>query len=180
MTTRALMPVALLTVTSAVYAEDGNLLLNGLLAAEHSQWREVKTDMSAEEYRDVYRHNRRLVRDQLKNTVVSLGIPKSGLAGACKSAVLKMVMRSRFKVKAPPGAGEVPERAELGELTEEWTRVRGDWRDFVAGFPGELAGRAVYKHPVAGRLSLDQALGFLIEHLARHMGQLERTLRAVA
>lgn len=115
-----------------------------------------------------------------KRTQDPAGIPKSGFVAACKSAMLKMVMRSRIKVKAPPGAGEVPERAELAELTEEWDRVRSGWREFVEEFPSELAGRAVYKHPVAGRLSLDQALGFLIEHLDRHAGQLDRALRRVA
>lgn len=115
-----------------------------------------------------------------KRTQDPTGIPKSGFVAACKSGMLKLVMRSRFKVKAPPGAGEVPDRAELAELAEEWDRVRSGWREFVAGFPAELSGRAVYKHPVAGRLSLEQALGFLAEHLERHMGQLDRTLRAVA
>ena len=78
-TTTALMLVVLLAVTSAVSAEDRKLVSDGLLAAERQQWRELNANMSTEEYKEVYRHNRRLVRDRLKDTAVSLGIPKSGV-----------------------------------------------------------------------------------------------------
>ncbi len=107
-------------------------------------------------------------------------IPRSGLVAACKGALLGLLMRSPIKVSAPPGAGEVPESAEFSELEAEWDRVRTDWKSFIEQFPPELAGRAVYRHPVMGRLSLEQALRFLIEHLRRHGRQIDRVLLEVA
>ena len=105
-------------------------------------------------------------------------VPRSGLVSATKSVLLGLVMRSRFKVSAPPGAGEVPDHAEFDQLAGDWQEVRDDWRSFIEEFPAELAGRAVYKHPVAGRLNLEQALGFLVQHLRRHAGQVDRVLSA--
>lgn len=35
--------------------------------------------MSSEEYREAFRHNRRLVRDTLRNTITSLGVPGTGV-----------------------------------------------------------------------------------------------------
>lgn len=107
-------------------------------------------------------------------------IPKSGWVESCKSALLNLIMRSRIKVSAPPGAGEVPESAELSELQSRWDEVRSNWRGFVAEFPEELAERAVYRHPVMGRLSLEQTLRFLAEHLRRHTRQIDRVLRESA
>ncbi|MFQ5527136.1 MAG: DinB family protein [Thermoanaerobaculia bacterium] len=105
-------------------------------------------------------------------------IPRAGVLGRFRSAALGWVLRSSIRVPAPPGAGEVPNAAELDELRADWEQVRAAWSGFLETFPTELENRAVYKHPVAGRMSLEQALRFLILHLERHSGQVERTLAA--
>lgn len=103
-------------------------------------------------------------------------IPRSGVIAAIKSRALGLFLRLPFKVSAPPRTAEVPESAELRDLEQDWDRVRSGWRDFLRDFPPELARKAIYKHPVAGRLNLEQTLRFLIDHLRRHAGQIERVL----
>jgi len=43
-----------------------------------------------------------------------------------------------------------------------------------AGYPDALLDRACYRHPYAGRLSLDQCLITLQEHLRHHAKQVAR------
>ncbi|MCH7665824.1 MAG: DinB family protein [Acidobacteria bacterium] len=103
-------------------------------------------------------------------------IPSSGVIAALKSRALGLFLRLPFKVSAPARTAEVPESAELQDLERDWAEVRSAWRDFLEDFPPKLAGKAVYKHPVAGRLNLEQTLRFLIDHLRRHTRQIERAL----
>ena len=103
-------------------------------------------------------------------------IPSSGVIAAIKSRALGLFLRLPFKVSAPARTAEVAESAELQDLERDWAEVQSAWRDFLEDFPTELAGKAVYKHPVAGRLNLEQTLRFLIDHLRRHTRQIERAL----
>jgi uncharacterized damage-inducible protein DinB len=116
----------------------------------------------------------------LKKTQQPELIAKSGPVAFLKSRALGLFLRLPFKVSAPARTAEVPERAELDALARDWEEVRSGWRDFLREFPAEHAGRAIYKHPRAGRLNLEQTLRFLIDHLRRHEGQIERVLSEVA
>lgn len=107
-------------------------------------------------------------------------IAKSGPWAFLKSRALGLFLRMPFKVSAPARTADVPERSELSALTRDWEEVRSGWKGFLRDFPAEHAGRAVYKHPRAGRLNLEQTLRFLIDHLRRHIGQIERVLSEVS
>jgi uncharacterized damage-inducible protein DinB len=107
-------------------------------------------------------------------------IPRSGVISALKSGALAVFLRLPFKVSAPVRSADVPDTAELSDLEREWDEVRNGLRTFVGDLPAELAGRAIYRHPVAGRLSLEQTLRFLIEHLSRHTRQIDRLLADAA
>jgi len=72
-----LMLATLLAVSPTLYAQD-----NALTSREHEtdqyQWRQIDADMSPEKYREALRHNRRVTRDKVTQSVVSLGVPKAG------------------------------------------------------------------------------------------------------
>ena len=79
MTRRArLMSAMLLAVSPALHAQD-SFLTSLLHEADRYQWRQVNADMSPGKYREAFRHNRRLARGMLTNTIVSLGVPKMGV-----------------------------------------------------------------------------------------------------
>lgn len=111
-----------------------------------------------------------------KRTKEPESIPPSGMVAAVKSRALGLFLKLPVKVAAPARTADVPASIELEELEKIWTEVRSGWQSFLREFPPELAGKAVYRHPVAGRLNLEQTLRFLIDHLGRHMGQIERAL----
>lgn len=107
-------------------------------------------------------------------------IAKSGPIAFLKSRALGLFLKLPIKVAAPARTADVPDRAELETLAGEWDEVRAGWQSFLRDFPAEHIGRAVYKHPRAGRLNLEQAVRFLVDHLRRHTGQIDRVLAEVA
>lgn len=88
-------------------------------------------------------------------------------------------LRSPFKFKAPKtvGAPEVlPNDAAFADVRAAWLKAIDDWENFLRTMPTELADKAVFKHPRAGRLSWTQVIGFFHPHLDRHRGQIQRAV----
>lgn len=104
-------------------------------------------------------------------------IPRRTLRHRLNGFVLSLAMKGPFKFEVPPVVGEPPESVDLDDLTRDWQEVRSGWREFVSTFPPELEDRAVYRHPVAGPLTLGDSLRFLITHLERHSRQIDTTLK---
>jgi len=72
----------LLTACCSVCAADRPSESSGHKPDRH-EWRSVRGDMSAGDYRNSYRHNQRIVRDFFKSysesTLTSIGISKTGV-----------------------------------------------------------------------------------------------------
>ncbi len=107
-------------------------------------------------------------------------LQKAGLGSALRSAALALFLRSPLRFKAPARSAEVPEAQDLPTTVSEWDRVRAEWRAMIAAFPVEIQDQAVFRHPVAGRMSLQQALRFMEEHIRHHAKQIDRILAQVA
>ena len=77
--TAKLMLAVLLAVSPAIHAQD--LFLTSLRhEADRYKWRQVDADMSPVTYGEALRHNRRVARETLTNTIVSIGVPKMGVS----------------------------------------------------------------------------------------------------
>ncbi len=107
-------------------------------------------------------------------------LQKAGIAAALRSVALTVALRSGLRFKAPARSAEIPEEQDLATTRGEWDRVREEWKATLESFPAELAGQAVFRHPVAGRLSLAQGLRFMEEHILHHAKQIDRILARVA
>jgi uncharacterized damage-inducible protein DinB len=93
--------------------------------------------------------------------------------------LLLAAMRSPKKLKVPEGArGVAPEGMDYEALREAWDALGPRWEAAVASFPATLAGTPLLRHPIAGALTLDDALRFLVAHASRHRRQLARAARA--
>lgn len=102
--------------------------------------------------------------------------PSAGLAGRFRSLLLKLVLRSGKRVKAPDIVAEAAEDPELEPTIAAWDGARAGWRELFEEIPEEWAPRALYKHPIAGVLSLAGALEFQREHVLHHRPQIVRRL----
>lgn len=106
-------------------------------------------------------------------------LSKAGLGSTLRSAALALFLRSPLRFKAPVRSAEVPEEQDLTTTVSEWDRVRIEWKAVIDSFPTEIQDQAVFRHPVAGRMSLSQALRFMEEHIRHHAKQIDRILAQV-
>ena len=106
---------------------------------------------------------------ELKNT---------GFAEGYRSLILNLYLWAPFKFKAPAGvAGDkLPTEADFQETAQRWKNNRKDLGDYLNSLPEELFKKSIYKHPLAGRLSLQGMLQFFDGHFNRHRKQINRTL----
>jgi uncharacterized damage-inducible protein DinB len=108
--------------------------------------------------------------------------PPSAIAPAGAMSWVRMVavaalLRSPLRRKAPGPTADPPAAVSLAEARARWDRVRAEWAAFLDAFPPDLLGRAVFRHPFAGRMSIAHTLGFMQEHQRHHARQIAR-LRA--
>ena len=98
--------------------------------------------------------------------------PMSWVRMMAVAAVLRSPVRRRLRRPPPtrPWRSAWPKRPHGGTACAEWAA-------FLEAFPPELLGRAVFRHPFAGRMSIAHTLGFMQEHQRHHARQIAR-LRA--
>jgi len=95
MTLRAALISAIILAVSSPLQADEVFLTAMRQEAERHQWRQIDLNMTSEEYRESFQHNRRLVRDTLRSTVTSLGVAGKG-AGLMGAAIALAVDDSRL------------------------------------------------------------------------------------
>jgi hypothetical protein len=110
----------------------------------------------------------------------ALGINTAGDAGILeplKLVILKISQRLPFRFKAPKRVIEnTPSPLPLSVLEAEWQQVRDELKQFLEHLEDAHVNRKIYKHPVAGRLNIRQAMEFFNEHVQHHWPQVRRLL----
>ena len=108
-------------------------------------------------------------------------LKKAGIGDWWRSLLLRFYLHAPFKFKAPAAVAEenLPTDKTLSETQALWLKQRRELVDQLKSYPTELFTKSLYKHPFAGRLTLDDMLMFYQDHFDRHRKQIERTLAAV-
>lgn len=86
---------------------------------------------------------------------------------------LKVALMSNFKFKAPKMISKVDNQVTLHQIKKEWKGVQESFYQFLNEFPEQFQNKLILKHPVAGWLTLNQAIDFLLDHLKHHRRQIE-------
>lgn len=109
------------------------------------------------------------------------GLKKSSLENWIRLQLLRFFMNAPLKFKAPAIVAEpkFSNDVDFGILAEKWRAIRTDLRKLLDEFPPELEGTNIYKHAMAGRLSLNGMLEFFEGHFSRHRKQIFNALKAV-
>jgi hypothetical protein len=98
----------------------------------------------------------------------------SGLVEEVKMRLLRLSQRLPFKYKAPTIITDhTPAAIPLSTLTTDWDDVRQQLKTFAERMADNHVRRKVFKHPVAGRLDLFQAMDFFFEHIQHHWPQIK-------
>lgn len=111
-----------------------------------------------------------------KKMQAGASLPRAGLASRLRRTAVELALASPLRFRAPAVAATVPEEIDPAELRARWDAVRHGLRELLASFPPELEDRLVFRHPVAGRLGLADALAVLQSHLDHHVPQVRQAV----
>ena len=111
-----------------------------------------------------------------------LGIKESPNTGIIEELIMIVVIVSQrlpfLKFKAPRVLAEnTTSYQTVEELIKAWDLVRSALKETLVLIHGDELKRKVYKHPVAGKLNIQQGLIFLREHTHHHTPQIKNLLR---
>ena len=84
------------------------------------------------------------------------------------------VLRLRIPVKVPSRAMSPTGLRTLDELRAAWDRNHEQLRAFVAALDRDGEGRAVFRHPVTGPLTVREGIRMLGVHLETHRRQIRK------
>jgi uncharacterized damage-inducible protein DinB len=101
-------------------------------------------------------------------------LDKTSLKNSINSKGLNMALKSSKKFKAPKVVSNPINDLDFNTISEKWNKSREFLADTVSNFPKEAVGKAIFKHPKAGKFNINQTLDFLINHMKHHQMQIDR------
>jgi hypothetical protein len=101
---------------------------------------------------------------------------KAGLKAALRYYFLKVLLSTNMKFKTPKKVSQIPETLDFEQLMNDWNSTQDAFEKFLQHYPAELKGKAVFKHPYAGMLSIEQTIEFLVDHSKHHRKQMKRLI----
>ncbi|MEZ4917634.1 MAG: DinB family protein [Saprospiraceae bacterium] len=106
-------------------------------------------------------------------------LEKAGLKHEWNRFLLFFYLNVPIKFKAPLMVGDtsLPEYVSLDDTKIRWKKIQSNWHQFLSSMPNELKDKAVYRHPIAGRMSWTGMLVFFSTHFKRHKKQILAALQ---
>lgn len=98
-----------------------------------------------------------------------------GIMSKIRLWFLKRILNGSIRVKVP--VAKVLPRSDVTfqEIKDGWRHFHSSWPAIIDGFDPKRANQRVFRHPVAGWMSLSQTVEFLLTHMEHHMAQVART-----
>jgi uncharacterized damage-inducible protein DinB len=93
-----------------------------------------------------------------------------------KSALLKLALKGPIKWKAPKEVSIIPTDLNFEFLKADFIANRESWKSFLEEVPEDLLDKAIFRHPISGKMNLNKTLEFLKDHSERHFGQIRRII----
>ncbi|MGH1364812.1 MAG: DinB family protein [Calditrichia bacterium] len=109
---------------------------------------------------------------QKKSQSDNLSLP--GTLEYVKTAFLTFILRSPIKIKVPTPVIEPSDSPNMEETLARWDVAHQGLRQLALALPPEKQKACVFRHPLAGYLSLEQTFHFLTEHYENHHRQLKK------
>lgn len=90
------------------------------------------------------------------------------------SRKLNLALKSDHRWEAPPVLAPPRGDQSLEHLVEQWSVLRSQWKRFLDELAPDYYDKKMFRHPLAGRLNLEQTLSFVEHHIRHHVHQLRR------
>lgn len=105
-------------------------------------------------------------------------VPDTGMLATLKMWTLIVSQRLPLKFKAPKVVVEnTPTFSDVHQILVAWDQCRYELKDLLSTFSEQQLNRQIYKHPIAGKLNIQQALRFFREHIIHHEPQIKKLLK---
>lgn len=109
-----------------------------------------------------------------KTQAPALEIESTGEREAASAQMLFSALRSQERWSAPDILPEPSGKFSLAQLNYGWNGNRTLWVNTLKAMDPEYLNKAVFKHPRAGRMNLDDTIEFLTLHIVHHRYQIDR------
>ena len=101
-------------------------------------------------------------------------VQTGGLGSKIRSFLLSRALRNyNKKFKVPSALKGMVENPDYTEVKTEYLETRKKMALILEKFDKDMLGKAYFKHPRAGRITIVQTLGFLKDHFDRHEKQIK-------
>ncbi len=114
----------------------------------------------------------------IKKSKYSADLEKAGLQSSLRATCLTLGLKVPMKFKAigPVGAKAFDHIASYEWVKQQFVQERIRLRGFLEELDDVLLDKAVYLHPIVGKLTISQMLTFFSQHFVRHKRQLYQRL----
>ncbi len=99
--------------------------------------------------------------------------------GDLRYLLLRLMLKLDVRLKVPVKGVLPTGQCTLGELEQRWGETRRELGSYLESVNAERLQRPVFRHPVAGWLTIGQTLGFIEGHVEHHQRQVARIQQAV-
>ena len=106
-------------------------------------------------------------------------IPEFGLGNKLRLWLTKSLLTTSLKWKAPKNVSNPRSEYTLEAIRGKWDKTREDTKNYISEYPAELMPKAIFKHPMAGRIDLVGALDSMIYHQRHHVFQIDRIKKSI-
>lgn len=104
-------------------------------------------------------------------------LEKSGWREKLNYIILSIFLKAPLKWKAPKVASDLPEQDSLSHTADLYSALRSEWKQLIEEMPEDISDKKIFRHPIAGRMNLEDTLGFMELHAKRHFNQIREILR---
>lgn len=98
----------------------------------------------------------------------------AGLKSFYRYALLWFALKSKRKYRAPKVLEEPKGPYEKEKLMEGWKMTRVALEETIKSVPLKYIHRQLFRHPVVGGINIEQTIGFMGDHLQRHLEQIKK------
>ena len=102
------------------------------------------------------------------------GLKEVNWSSGFRAFLMRSVNNSSIRFKMPSALSAPSEEGSLSSIEDQWSTLRDDWKDCLRTFPNESLDKAVFRHPIFGRLSFLQTMDSMITHQNHHVKQIKR------
>jgi hypothetical protein len=111
----------------------------------------------------------------IKKKLIDPGESKpAGIRSFYRATLLRYALRSKRKFKAPKVLAEPTGSYEKNELLADWRKTRKELEELCNSIERPYINHQLFRHPVVGKINLKQTLGFMGDHMQRHLEQIQQ------